>query len=101
MMADCQSNKAFSNTLYKIVHAPAAESYWYRKGQFSSDIFHSVDWKATQATSKQVSFSKWLFIIKHSTGMCGVGKFMHHWPQCSNADGPRCGQLEDALHVWV
>jgi hypothetical protein len=91
----------FFNSLYKIVHAPAAKSYWCRKGQFSSEIFHSVVWKATQDTSKQVSFSKRLFIIEHSTGMCGVGKFMHPWRLSSNPDSPRCGQLEDAQHIWV
>jgi hypothetical protein len=90
-----------SNTLYEIVHALAAESYWCRKGQFLPEIFHSVDWKATQNTSEQVSLSKRLFSIKHSTGMCRVDKFMHRWHQRSNPDCPRCGKVKDAQHVWV
>jgi hypothetical protein len=32
--------------------------------------------------------------------MCGVGKFVKRWQQCDTDHCPRCGQLEDAHHVW-
>jgi hypothetical protein len=33
--------------------------------------------------------------------MCGVGKFMKRWKQWETDLCPRCGELEDASHVWV
>jgi hypothetical protein len=33
--------------------------------------------------------------------MCGVGKFVKRWQQWDTDHCPRCGQLEDAHHVWV
>jgi hypothetical protein len=38
--------------------------------------------------------------MKHSAGMCGVGKFMARWKQRETSDCPRCGEFEDAAHVW-
>ncbi len=44
---------------------------------------------------------KRIFISKHTVGMCGVGKFMHLWKERDSPSCPRCGQFEDAAHVWV
>lgn len=44
--------------------------------------------------------SRRVFVSKHTVGMCGVGKFMHLWKQRSSAACPRCGEFEDATHVW-
>jgi hypothetical protein len=33
--------------------------------------------------------------------MCGIGKFMKCWQLWENDHCPRCGQQEDAHHVWV
>jgi hypothetical protein len=41
------------------------------------------------------------FILKHTLGMCRVGKFMHRWKEWESPNCPRCGQFEDASHVWT
>jgi hypothetical protein len=33
--------------------------------------------------------------------MCGVGKFMVRWKEKETACCPRCGEYEDARHVWL
>jgi hypothetical protein len=33
--------------------------------------------------------------------MCGVGKFMKRWKLSQNSACPRCGEVEDAPHVWT
>jgi hypothetical protein len=45
--------------------------------------------------------SRCTFVSKHTVGMCGVGKFMHRWKEWESPNCPRCGQFEDAAHVWV
>jgi hypothetical protein len=45
--------------------------------------------------------SKRSFVSKHTVGMCGVGKFMVRWKERESPNCPRCGQLEDASHVWI
>jgi hypothetical protein len=42
-----------------------------------------------------------VFVTKHVAGMCGVGKFMKQWQQWDTDLCPRCGEPEDALHVWT
>lgn len=32
--------------------------------------------------------------------MCGVGKYMVRWKQRDSPACPRCGEFEDAAHVW-
>jgi len=38
-----------------------------------------VDWEAVQKALKEVPRLRKIFIIKHTMGMCGVGKFMKLW----------------------
>jgi hypothetical protein len=33
--------------------------------------------------------------------MCGVGKFLVRWKESDRPDCPRCGEYEDARHVWI
>jgi hypothetical protein len=39
--------------------------------------------------------------MKHTAGMCGVGKFMKRWGELKEDKCPRCGELEDAPRVWI
>jgi hypothetical protein len=44
--------------------------------------------------------SRRVFLSKHTCGMCGVGKFLKRWKQRQDDACPRCGEMEDAAHVW-
>lgn len=41
------------------------------------------------------------FITKLTTGFLGVGKWMKHWGKWEEDLCPRCGVLEDAVHVVI
>jgi hypothetical protein len=47
-----------------------------------------------------MSFSRRVFCSKHTSGMCGVGKFQKIWKLRETDACPHCGEPEDALHVW-
>ncbi len=59
-----------------------------------------IDWKVINRAMKDSTLNKKWFIVKHVSGMCGVGKFMVRWKERETAACPRCGKHEDATHVW-
>jgi hypothetical protein len=42
-----------------------------------------------------------VFVAKHVSGMCGVGRFMKRWKEWPSDACPRCGDTEDSSHVWT
>jgi hypothetical protein len=61
----------------------------------------NINWGAIGQAMSQSQRSKRSFVSKHTVGMCGVGKFMVRWKERVSPNCPRCGQLEDASHVWI
>lgn len=98
---DVKLSKDRDNAMYTIVHAIPARKYWGGKSDLTNKELSTVDWEAALLSSKQVPITWRNFILKHSTGMCGVGKFIFHWQQRPSLACPRCGMMEDAQHVWV
>ena len=74
--------------------------YWTRK-RFRTDPLQ-LDWDATHRALKAVSVSRRHWVIKHSSGFCGVNKWMHRWRKRASAACPRCNDPnETAAHVWT
>jgi hypothetical protein len=94
-------SKDLSSTIYDIVHATEAKDYWLSKDRVPHDTYDSNNWDALHKAMEESPRSRRIFIMKHSAGMCGVGKFMHRWKERDNPNCPRCGQFEDAPHVWL
>ena len=44
--------KEKDTTIYNIVHAPAALSYWGKKGSLSQEEMGKIDWKASKRAAK-------------------------------------------------
>jgi len=86
-------------SIYSAVHHPESEAYWGRKEDSPANIA-LVDWPLIGFAMKQAPRSRWVFITKHTCGMCGVGKFMKRWKEWEEDLCPRCGEQEDAPHVW-
>jgi hypothetical protein len=93
--------KDFSTTIYEVVHAEEAKQYWLSKSRVSQEGYDATNWDALGKAMEESSRSKRVFMMKHTAGMCGVGKFMLKWKQRDNPNCPRCGQFEDAPHVWT
>jgi hypothetical protein len=39
------------------------------------------------------------WVLKQVSGICGVGKMMNIWKKRETDECPRCGEMEDAVHV--
>lgn len=50
---------------------------------------------------REAPWSRRVFILKHVSGMCRVGKFMKQWTLRQDDSCLRCGDLEDAAHLWL
>jgi hypothetical protein len=93
--------KDIASTIYEIAHVDQIKQYWINKDKVSAEKFSAINWKAIGKAMEQSTRSRRVFISKHTVGMCGVGKFMHRWKQRDSPNCPRCGQFEDASHVWL
>jgi hypothetical protein len=64
--------------VYEHIHSPKVQLYWKNKGKTGSDPL-DINWDAIQAAFRESRCQLQWFITKHSTGMCGVGKFLLRW----------------------
>jgi hypothetical protein len=87
--------------LYDLVHAPSVKQYWIQKGRITGETFSTVNWNRLGQALNKMSLSRRLFCSKHTSGMCGVGKFQKLWRMRETDACPHCRLFEDALHIWT
>jgi len=87
--------------IYSHVHDHDGSTYWSDKPSCSPEVVDLVDWKAIGQSMMGTKRSRRVFVTKHVAGMCGVSKFMYRWKQWDKDQCPRCGEPEDAPHVWT
>jgi hypothetical protein len=90
----------FDRTIYDIAHTPVVKQYWMNKSRIQDQHFTSVNWQRLGTALDRMPFSRRIFCTKHTSGMCGVGKFQKIWKTRETAACPHCGLFEDSLHVW-
>jgi hypothetical protein len=82
------------------IHGTAALHWWEDKGRFQNRSSSGIDWSACDAAMRNAKITRRQWIVKHSSGWCGVGKMLKLWQEWDTSDCPRCGAHEDAQHVW-
>lgn len=87
-------------TLYDLVHTPIVREYWLKKKQIDASTFDSINWTRLGQALAKMPLTRRLFCSKHTTGMCGVGKFQKIWKMKETNACPHCGQFEEATHLW-
>lgn len=90
-----------ASTIYDVVHSREAKDYWMKKDNLPHEAMDEVDWELLNVAMKEIKRNRRVFSSKHTSGICGVGKFMQRWKLQKDNLCPRCGELEDAPHVWV
>jgi hypothetical protein len=92
--------KDWDNSIYNIVHTPKAKDYWIKKDRITEANFTSINWLRLGQALEKMPLSRRLFVSKHTSCMCGVGKFQKIWKLKETNACPHCGQYEDLIHVW-
>jgi hypothetical protein len=88
-------------TLYELVHTGPPRDYWIRKNRISESTYDSVNWARLGQALANMPLTRRFFCAKHTSGMCGVGKFQKIWKMRETDSCPHCGKPEDAVHVWT
>ena len=89
-----------STAIYDRVHDALGRAYWLGKSDVTEEAFALIDWEAIGGAMRESKRSRRVFLAKHCSGMCGVGKFMLRWKEWDHDLCPRCGVSEDSAHVW-
>jgi hypothetical protein len=92
--------RCIDSVLYNLVHTPVAREYWIRKSRISADNFDDVLWTRLGQALDKMPLRRRIFCSKHTSGMCGVGKFQKLWKMRKTDSCPHCGLTEDAARVW-
>jgi hypothetical protein len=91
-----------SISLYARVHDALGKTYWLGKYDMTEEVFFDlVDWEAKGCEMREIKRSRRVFLAKHCSGMCGVGKFIFRWKEWEHDLCSRCGISEDSAHVWL
>jgi hypothetical protein len=61
--------------LYDLVHSLVAKDYWLKKNRIATKSFEDVLWTRLGQAMDRMPLHRRLFCSKHTSGMCGVGKF--------------------------
>jgi hypothetical protein len=95
---DKEITSDLQKNVYKACALQVGSNYWEKKlGQ----TYGMIDWPIQAAAMSEVSRTRQLWLSKHSSGFCGVGKMMYRMKQWPSPACPRCGLEEDTEHVWT
>ena len=83
----------------EVVTVPRLRAYWAKRGRLTPEAFDVVHWDTVERAMKALPAGLQRWVSKHTTGMCGVGKFRKRWGLDSVDTCPMCPALEDHLHV--
>jgi hypothetical protein len=95
----CKITSKPVSTIYSLIHSASAREYWESKSAKNTQLYNLTVLEALGKALSSIDLNRRIFIIKHATGFCGVGKIMERNKQRETASCPRCGKLEDTHHV--
>jgi len=78
---DYKLTHSITPNIYALMHDEEGASYWESKREVKEGATSLIDWENIGTAMKGVTRSCRVFISKHTSGMCGVGKFMKRWRQ--------------------
>ena len=83
------------------VQGSEGRKWWLTHAQLPDTLLCSIDWGASGTALKSSRCSRWHWVVKHSSGFCGVGQMMARWKKWPTAECPRCGDpCKTTRHVW-
>ena len=84
-----------------LVSIEAWTAYWAKKGRLTPANRELIDWRALGRAMNSFPPNLQRWTVKHTVGMCGVGKFRSIWRKGTNAACPCCSEceIEDHYHV--
>jgi hypothetical protein len=92
--------KKVEQTLREGISSKTMGLYWDRHDEIPIESFSLVSWHAIGHAMRKETALKQHWLVKHSTGVCGVNAVLVSWKEKESAICVRCGKIENARHVW-
>jgi hypothetical protein len=89
-------HSSLQTSLYSSIYQQKMASHWEKKNRFTKDQFMQINWDACEMAMRRLKISRRHWIVKHSEGMCGVGKWLLIWKDRDTDACPLCSAPEDA-----
>jgi hypothetical protein len=87
-----------SDTLMNLIQKKILITYWEKKKNIGEITSRTVDWTLLEKSAK--SYTRWKWLSKYVTGMCGVSFMLKLWQYQQHDSCPRCGRdKEKAEHI--
>ncbi len=88
--------------IYEELFGDTTRDHWINKQQITVDQIHSIDWDNCERAIKRLPFSRQLWLSKHASGHCAVGRMMKMRKHWEHSMCPRCLQdNETTEHVLL
>ena len=81
------------DSLSELIRKRRLQNYWQKKKNIGPEASGSVDWNILEKSAK--SYSRWKWLSKYATEICGVGVMLQLWKHQQHNSCPRCGQAKE------
>ena len=92
--------KQLQSNIKEGISANTMQKYWTKKQQVETIAFPTISWFEIGKAMRQSKIEKRHWIVKHSTGNCGVNAILAHRNKKPSPNCLRCELYEDSVHVW-
>ena len=87
-------------TLTRRIQTTQLCEYWKEKKKIGHNTSEKVDWEILAKSAG--TYSRWKWLAKHVSGICGVGTMLQLWKYQAHNSCPRCGaEKEKAEHILL
>jgi hypothetical protein len=83
------------------IHGKHIFSWHVSHGRFPACYARPVDWEICSAALARLPLGRRRWVTKHTSDFCSVGSKMMKWKEQATSKCPRCGEHENARHVWL
>ena len=90
-----------SSTFFDHIHGKTILNWHASHHRFPACYARRIDWDVCAAALKRLPMGRRRWVAKHTSGICGVGNMLVKWKEQPTSDCPRCGEHENARHVWT
>ena len=89
------------STFFDHIHGRTILHWHASHHRFPACYARHIDWYVCAAAIKRLALGRRRWVAKHTSGVCAEGSQLVRWKEQPTLDCPRCGEQENARHVWT
>jgi hypothetical protein len=99
-LGDRKLSSHSSDVFFDHIHGKTLLRWHATHHRFPACYARRIDWDVCEAALKRLPMGRRRWVAKHTSGHCAVGTMLVHRKEQPTPDCPRCGDSENARHVW-